>query len=152
MTAHDARIGIARSVFAAWSSGDADAPEPYFTDDAVLSDTGSGRFEGWPAIRAFFAAGLTVWSDLLLAPDEYFTNPDGVAVHYWMSATITDPAMHGPDLVGRRWEVEVMSYLRFRGSQVCYEVDVHDRDARLKSLGLKPWLGVAPQRDPFHIR
>lgn len=146
----DPRIDIARHVFEAWSSGNPDAPEQYFTADAVLSDTGSGRFEGWPAIRSFFAKGLSVWGDLLLAPDEYFVNEHGVAVHYWMSATITDPAMYGVDLVGRRWEVEVMSYLRFRGDQVYYEVDVHDRDARARSLGLKPWLGAAPQRDPLH--
>jgi hypothetical protein len=146
----DARIEIARRVFAAWSSGDPDAPEPYFTADAVLSDVASGRFEGWPAIRAFFAKGLAVWDDLVLAPDEFFVNDHGIALHYLMSATVADPAMYGPEMVGRRWEVEVMSYLRFRGDQVCYEVDVHDRGARARFLGLEPWRGAPPQRDPFH--
>ncbi len=51
------RIEIAESLFAGWSSGDPDAPEPYFTPDGVLDDVASGRFEGWPAIRDFFAAG-----------------------------------------------------------------------------------------------
>lgn len=146
----DRRIAIASNVFAAWSSGDPDAPEPLFTPDAVLSDVASGRFEGWPAIRAFFAKGLSVWDGLVLAPDEFWTNDDGVAVHYLMSATVTDPAMYGAELVGRRWEVEVMSYLRFDGERVCYEVDVHDRGARARSLGLEPWRGAPPQRDPRH--
>jgi len=137
----DAREALARDVFAAWSSGDADAPEPFFTSDAVLSDVASGRFEGWPAIRAFFASGLERWADLLLAPDEFWFNERGVAVHYMMSATIRDES-YGPELVGRRWEVGVMSLLEFRGDQVCLEVDHHDRGARRRSLGLDPWLGL----------
>jgi hypothetical protein len=148
----DRREAIARQVFAAWSSGDPDAPEPFFTPDAVLSDTASGRFEGWPAIRAFFAAGLQRSPDLVLAPDEFWFNDDGVALHYLMSATVTDPATFGPTAVGRKWEVEVMSYLRFRGDRVCYEVDVHDRGARARSLGLEPWRGAPPERDPVQIR
>ena len=38
------------------------------TPDAVLHDIASGTFEGWPAIRAFFAAGLAKWDDLALDP------------------------------------------------------------------------------------
>jgi hypothetical protein len=148
----DRREAIARQVFASWSSGDADAPEPFFTPDAVLSDTASGRFEGWPAIRAFFARGLERWADLSLVPDEFWFNDDGVALHYVMSATVADPTIYGPQLVGRRWEVEVMSYLRFDGDRVCYEVDVHDRGGRARSLGLEPWIGAPPVADPLHRR
>ncbi len=148
-TPDDPRVDIARAVFAAWSSGDADAPEPLFTPDAVLSDVASGRFEGWPAIREFFGRGLAKWDDLVLAPDEFWVNDAGVAVHYEMTATVRDPELYGPDLVGRRWSVEVMSYLRFRGEQVCYEVDVHDRCARARSLGLEPWIGDPPVVDPL---
>lgn len=137
-------------MFAAWSSGDADAPEPLFTPDAVLSDVASGRFEGWPAIRSFFAQGLATWSDLRLVPDEFWFNADGVALHYVMSASVRDASVYGPDVVGRTWEVEVMSYLRFDGDRVCYEVDVHDRGARERSLGLQRWRGAPPQRDPVH--
>ena len=148
----DRREAIARQVFAAWSSGDADAPEPFFTPDAVLSDTASGRFEGWPAIRAFFARGLERWADLALVPDEFWFNDDGVALHYVMSATIADASAYGRDLVGRRWEVEAMSYLRFDGDRICYEVDVHDRGGRARSLGVEPWIGAPPQTDPVHSR
>ena len=141
----DAREALTRQVFTAWSSGDADAPEPLFTPDAVPSDVASGRFEGWPAIRSFFAAGLQRWDDLVLAPDQFWFSDDGVAVHYVMSATVRDPATFGPGVVGRRWEVDVMSSLQFRGDQVCVEVDHHDRGARRRSLGLDPWVG-APLR------
>lgn len=134
----------------AWSSGDADAPEPLFAPDAVLSDVASGRFEGWPAIRAFFARGLERCHDLRLVPDEFWFNDHGVALHYVMSATVTTPDAYGPDVVGRRWQVEVMSYLRFDGDRVAYELDVHDRGARERSLGLAPWHGGEPQPDPKH--
>lgn len=144
----DRRERVARQVFAAWSSGDADAPEPLFTTDAVLSDVASGRFEGWPAIRAFFAKGLARWGDLRLEPDEFWFNPDGLALHYLMQATVTEASLYGPEVVGQRWSVEVMSYLRFDGDRVCYEVDVHDRGARERSLGLQPWIGAPPQPDP----
>jgi hypothetical protein len=132
----DRRITIATDLFAAWSSGDADAPERFFAPDAVLDDVASGRFEGWPAIRAFFARGLAYWSDLRLEPDEFWTNDDGLALHYRMSATVTDPATYGAEHVGRRWEVGVMSSLAFSGDLVVLERDFHDRGSRARSLGL----------------
>ena len=121
MTDHAKRIEIARQLFAGWSSGDPDAPEPFMTPDAVLNDVASGRFEGWPAIRAFFAKGLAKWDDLVLAPDEFWVNDDGLALHYLMSATVKDAAMFGEEHVGKKWEVEVMSFLRFDGDRICYE-------------------------------
>ena len=54
----DSHIEIARKLFAGWSSGDPDAPQSLMTPGAVLHDVASGTFEGWPAIRDFFAAGL----------------------------------------------------------------------------------------------
>jgi hypothetical protein len=131
------RIAIAKEVFAAWSSGDPDAPERFFTPDATLFDVASGQFDGWPAIRAFFAKGLQKWDDLVLAPDEFWANDSGLALHYLMSATIKDPDTFGPDQVGKVWKVDVMSFLRFDGDRVCYEADFHDRGSRARSLGLQ---------------
>ena len=52
------RIEIATRLFdEGWSSGDPDAPEQFWTPDGTLFDVASGTFEGWPAIRAFFANG-----------------------------------------------------------------------------------------------
>jgi ketosteroid isomerase-like protein len=131
------RCAVAAKVFAAWSSGDADAPEQYFTPDAVLFDVASGQFEGWPAIRAFFAGGLTRTANLRLEPDEYWENPTGVAVHYLMSGDVVLPTSFGPEFVGQRWSVGVMSFLRFEGDRVCYEADFHDKGSRAKSLGIR---------------
>jgi SnoaL-like domain len=129
------QIEIARNVFAGWSSGDPDSPEPYFTPDATLFDVASGQFDGWPAIRGFFARGLSRCDTLTLVPDEFWANDDGLAVHYLMSAGVIDPATFGPEYVGRRWSVGAMSFLRFEGNRVCYEADFHDKGARLRSLG-----------------
>lgn len=137
MTDHEARIETARRLFAGWSSGDADAPEPYMTPDAVLHDVASGTFTGWPAIREFFAKGLAKWDDLALVPDQFWTNDHGLAVHYVMSATVKDPAMYGPEYVGQKWSVEVMSYLRFEGDRVAFEADFHDKGSRARSLGIE---------------
>ena len=128
------QIEIARSVFAGWSSGNADAPEPYFTPAATLFDVASGEFEGWPAIRAFFARGLSRCDKLTLVPDEFWANDDGLAVHYVMSAGVIDAATFGAEYVGRRWSVGAMSFLRFASGRVCYEADFHDKGSRLKSL------------------
>jgi hypothetical protein len=132
----DRRRAIGEAAFAAWSSGDPDAPERYFHPDAVLHDVVSGTFEGWPAIRAFFARGLAKWDDLTLVPDAWWSSPDGLAVHYVMGATVRDPAIYGPELVGRRWQVEAMSRMRFEGDLVVYEADFHDKGSRARSLGL----------------
>ncbi|MEP7114508.1 MAG: nuclear transport factor 2 family protein [Ilumatobacteraceae bacterium] len=128
------QIDIARTVFACWSSGDPDAPEQYFAPDATLFDVASGQFDGWPAIRAFFARGLSRCDTLTLIPDEFWVNESGLAVHYMMSAGVIDAATFGPEYVGRRWSVAAMSFLRFDGDLVCYEADFHDKGARLKSL------------------
>jgi len=131
------RIAIAKDVFAAWSSGDADAPEQFFTPDATLFDVASGQFDGWPAIRAFFAKGLAKWDDLVLAPDEFWANDSGLALHYIMSATIKDASTYGAEHVGKVWKVDVMSFLRFDGDRLCYEADFHDRGSRARSLGIE---------------
>jgi len=132
----DRRIEIARRLFEAWSSGDPDAPERYFTPDGVLDDVASGTFTGWPAIRAFFASGLSRTANLTLIPDRFWFGDDGLAVHYMMSGDVVRPESFGPEYVGRRWSVGVMSYLTFAGDRVCYEADFHDKGARAKSLGI----------------
>ena len=40
--ADDPRIELARDLFAAWSSGDADRPAAYLAEDAVLYDIVGG--------------------------------------------------------------------------------------------------------------
>jgi ketosteroid isomerase-like protein len=130
------RIEIATALFAGWSSGDADAPAQYFHPDATLYDVASGTFVGWPAIRTFFASGLKRWDDLTLVPDRFWANDTGLALHYVMSATINDPVTYGEAFVGRRWQVDVMSELRFEGDLVTYEADYHDRGARARYLGV----------------
>ncbi len=135
MTEEDPRIGVARDLFAAWSSGDADAPAKYMHDDAVLYDIVGGEYQGWPAIRAFFAQGLEKWPDLLLAPDEYWTNDSGVALRWVMTATVTDDTF-GVEAKGKQWRSEGMSYLIFDGDKVAREIDYHDGGAVPRSLGL----------------
>jgi ketosteroid isomerase-like protein len=130
------RIEVARRVFECWSSGDPDAPARHFHPDGVLMDVASGRFEGWPAIRTFFASGLQRTRNLTLVPDEFWTNDDGLALHYVMSGEVVNPATYGAEYVGRRWRVEVMSYLRFEGDLVVLEADFHDKGSRAKSLGI----------------
>ena len=130
------RIRIATELFAAWSSGEPDSAEAYFTPDGVLDDVASGRFEGWPAIRTFFASGLTRTHNLLLAPTEFWPNESGLALHYVMSGDVVRPESFGPEYVGRRWSVGCMSFLRFDADRVCYEADFHDKGARAKSLGI----------------
>jgi SnoaL-like domain len=140
MTEARDRIEIASAMFRAWSSGIPDAPEELWVPDGVLFDVASGRFDGWSAIRAFFARGLTRVGNLTLVPDEFWTNGTGadlgVAVHYTMSGDVILPETFGAEHVGKRWSVEVMSFLRFDGDRVCYEADFHDKGARAKSLGI----------------
>ena len=62
----------------------------------MLEDVASGTFEGWPAIRAFFANGLTRTANLSLVPDEFWANDDGLAVRYVMSGDVVKPETFGP--------------------------------------------------------
>lgn len=128
------RTNLATKLFAAWSSGDADAPEPYLTGSAVLWDVIGGEYKGWTAIRAYFAAGLASWPDLQLVPTgEYWFREDGLALTWLMSATVRDDRF-GPAAIGRRWSAPGMSFLVFEGDRVSREVDFHDKGSRERSL------------------
>src|SRR5829696_5364618 len=87
----DHRVEIATRLFQAWSSGDPDAPEQHFTPGGVLDDVASGKFIGWPEIRAFFARGLTRTANLTLVLDQFWANDEGLAVHYVMSGDVIRP-------------------------------------------------------------
>ena len=136
MTADDPRVALARDLFAAWSSGDPDRPAAYLAQDAVLYDIVGGEHRGWPAIREFFAQGVKAWPDLVLEPEQFWTNDDGVALSWVMSATVTQAAAArlGAEHVGRKWRSEGMTWLHIVDGRVTREVDYHDSAATVRSL------------------
>ena len=129
----DPRIQVVRDIFAAWSSGDADAPERFFHPDAVLEDIEGGKHTGWSNIREFFANGLKKFPDLVLLPERFWTSDSGVALTWTMSASLTDASL-GAEHVGKRWSSPGMSFIEFDGDRVRLEVDYHTRSQILKSL------------------
>ena len=135
--AGQAEIEVAKKLFLAWSSGDADAPREYMTEDAVLYDVVAGDDKvGWPAIRDFFAGGVVHWPDLDLTPEKFWTNDNGVALTWLMTATVTDDRF-GAEAKGKKWSSPGMSYLEFRDGKVCYEVDYHHGGNVMRSLGIQ---------------
>jgi len=129
-----ARIEVATALFAAWSSGDVDAPRAYLTEDAILWDSVGGQKDGWPAIREYFGHGLERYPDLALVPTgEFWARPDGLALQWEMSATVIGDSM-GAGNEGRRWSVPGLSFLVFDGMTVTAEYDYHDKGARQRSL------------------
>lgn len=140
MTAEEARVNekdrVVRvtELFAAWSSGDADAPAKYLTADAVLDDVIGGVHRGWPAIRSYFQHGLDRYPDLTLIPTgDFWHREDGLALTWVMSASVRDESF-GPQARGMRWEAKGMSYLIFDGDLVALEVDYHDAGSRERSI------------------
>ena len=133
--AGEAEVEVARKLFAAWSSGEVDAPREFLTEDAVLYDIVEGNpKEGWPAIREFFGLTLAITPGVVLAPQEFWINENGVAVRWHMSAVAGD--MFPTDVRGKKWHSEGMSTLEFRNGKVCREVDFHHGGNVLRSLGL----------------
>ncbi len=128
-------IEIAKQLFAAWSSGDIDAPAAFLTEDAVLLDIVAGDAkEGWPAIREFFGTTLRISPGIVLAPDAFWLNETGVALRWHMSATASE--LFPESVHGKTWHSDGMSTLEFRGDKVCREVDYHHGGNVLRSLGL----------------
>jgi ketosteroid isomerase-like protein len=133
--AGDAEIEIAKKLFAAWSSGDVDAPAEFLTDDAVLYDIVEGNpKEGWPALREFFGVTLKISPGVVLAPQEFWVNERGVSVRWDMSAVAGQ--LFPENVRGKKWHAEGMSTLEFRDGKVCREVDYHHGPNVLRSLGL----------------
>jgi hypothetical protein len=129
-----ARIDVAWKLFAGWSSADLDQVKEYLTDDAVLFDIIGGEYQGWPAIRAYFAHGRERYPDLVLEPTgDFWARPDGLALLWNMSATQVDDSV-GAEFVGCKWTVEGLSYLVFDGLKVVREADYHDKGSRERSL------------------
>ena len=129
-----ARIEVAKALFAAWSSGDVDAPRAYLTDSAILWDSVGGQKDGWDAIREYFGHGLARYPDLVLEPNgEFWARPDGLALQWNMSATVIDDSM-GTGHLGKKWSVPGLSFLVFDGMTVTAEYDYHDKGARQRSL------------------
>ncbi len=118
------RIKIAEGLFAAWSSGNADAPQNYFHPDGSLYDVVAGKkLEGWPAIRAFFAAEADPARKLTLIPERYWVNDEGVALSWIMSFTVLDDSF-GADHKGKRTRIMGMSNLTFDDNDlITSEVD-----------------------------
>ncbi|MCW2613296.1 MAG: hypothetical protein JWN08_290 [Frankiales bacterium] len=131
----DRRKQLVLRLFEAWSSGDADAPEPFLHPDVVLDDSVGGAHRGWPAVRDYFARGLAHWPDLELVPSgEWWSREDGLAFTWVMSATVHDDRF-GKGTAGRRWQAPGMSFVVFDGDDlVVREVDYHDGGARERSL------------------
>lgn len=131
---HQALIARSLDLFAAWSSGDADAPREYLHADAVLADLIGGTYRGWPDIRDYFANGLKRYPDLTLVPTgNFWHRKNGLALTWVMSATNTNLEF-GADTVGRRWQAEGMSHLTFDDGLVIAEYDYHDAGSRRRSL------------------
>jgi ketosteroid isomerase-like protein len=129
-----AEIEIAKKLFAAWSSGDVDAPAEFLTEDAVLHDVVVGSDKvGWPAIREFFSFAVKMSPELVLAPDAFWVNETGLAVRWQMSG-IAQGEMFGPGTAGKKWTSPGMSTLEFRDGKVCREVDYHHGGAMARSL------------------
>ena len=134
--AGQAEIEIAKKLFAAWSSGNVDDAAEFLTEDAVLHDIVEGSDKvGWPAIREFFSFALKVSPDLVLEPNAFWVNDEGIAVRWHMSATVTND-MFGPEAKGKKWHSDGMSTLEFRDGKVCREVDYHHGGAIARSLGI----------------
>jgi uncharacterized protein (TIGR02246 family) len=110
----DARITIADKLFAAWSSGDLDAPAEFLATDAVLTDVVSREHHGRRAIRSYFARGLKKWLDLAILSDQHWVNDTGVALNWAMTGTIHDDS-HGAEAKGKKWRSEGTSWLVFDG-------------------------------------
>ena len=129
-----ARIEVVTALFAAWSSGDADAPRQYLTDSPILWDSVGGLKEGWPAIREYFAHGLERYPDLVLVPTgEFWARPDGLALQWQMSATVIDDSM-GAGHLGKKWNVPGLSFVVFDGLKVAAEYDSHYHRAPQRSI------------------
>ena len=127
------RIEIVKQLFAAWSSGDADAPRSFMAENGILWDSIGGQKDGWPAIREYFGHGLERYPDLVLEPTgEFWARPDGIALQWVMSATVLDDSK-GAEHKGKKWIVEGLSFVVFDGLTVTLEADYHEGTWRDRS-------------------
>ena len=131
------RIKAAEGGFAAWSSGNADAPEKYFNPAASLYDVVAGeKLEGWQAIRSFFSSNLIAGSNLTLVPERYWVSDEGVALSWIMSFTVMDDTF-GAENKGKRTRVMGMSSLEFDDQDlITSEVDYWSQADIPRSLGI----------------
>lgn len=127
------RITTIKKLFAAWSSGNVDAPGRFLGPDATLWDNANGEFKGWEQIRAFFAKGVDRYPDLSLVPSgDYWLGTDSIALTWTMSATPEGrPPASSSD---EKWHVPGMSIIHFDGLKVVREEDYHDKASQQQAI------------------
>jgi steroid delta-isomerase-like uncharacterized protein len=124
----DDKVQLAAKLWAAWSSGNPDAPGPLVTDDFDLNDTAFGHHKGWANARDFFSATVGNFPDLVMRPVAYFENPaNGDLALTWVMTGTYAPT-------GKSWSVDGMSTLAFRDGKVSAEVDYYDGRPVLAAL------------------
>ena len=92
----DPRIEIAEQLFAAWSSGDADAPAAVHGPGRRALRHRRRRAPGLAGHPGVLRQGIERWPDLALVPDEYWVNDGGVALRWVMTATVPDESTRAP--------------------------------------------------------
>jgi len=127
------RAELVHRLFAAWSSGDPDALEPLFHPDATFMDSVNGRFDGWPAIRDFYARSLTVWRRLECTATRVWVDGDTAACTWTMTGEIDDDRF-GPGTAGVTCRIDGMAHVVFDGDRVLYDEEYFDRDAARASV------------------
>ena len=89
------------------------------------------NFEGWPAIRAFFAKGLAPGKDLTLIPDRYWVSDDAIALTWIMSSTVLDDSF-GEHNKGKRTRVMGMTSLDFDDNECSFVERLLDQPHALR--------------------
>ncbi|MCC7200871.1 MAG: DUF4440 domain-containing protein [Gammaproteobacteria bacterium] len=81
---------------AAYTSGDVEALERFYSDDSVIMPDGRPAYRGWPEIRAFFVPGFERWNYAVRADLQYLdVSGDLGTAHGVVMLTFT-PKAGGP--------------------------------------------------------
>lgn len=134
-----AKVELARNLFKGWSyRGSVAMLEPLVHPDLVLFDLHIGELRGFETIKGNLAAMLAMWPDVDYEVGDVWVNPDGAAISWVMTATVTPAlgAKYGDDKVGQRWRSPGISALRMRAGRVIHEADYYDPAGLRRSLGL----------------
>jgi ketosteroid isomerase-like protein len=132
-------VELARNLFKGWSyRGSVAMLEKLVHPDLVLFDLHIGELRGFEALKVNLASMLAMWPDIDYEVGDVWVNPDGAAISWVMTATVTPDlaTKYGQDKVGQRWRSPGISALRMRAGRVVHEADYYDPAGLRRSLGL----------------
>lgn len=137
---------VARAIFDALGRHDLDAALDLVAEDSVDDFVAIGRFDGRPAIRAFFDGLLAAFPDFAIEVDRIVGDDAAAVVQWRASGGFTGAPFQGIEPTGKRVELRGVDVMQVTGGLVTFNTIYYDGASFARQVGMLPTSGSTTDR------